>query len=211
MLRRLKILTITLVTLGLSGACFGSTPGAEAARAATKALPSVLAGIPPGQEANFGFHDRGEFAGATVGDPYQVITFTLGPGRVLNLVRQRDWRVPVRVHGQARALLTVVEGESGWEAVDFGAAGLARELQHQEEALTGKPTFRHRFILRLYQHWADFLVLSHFELPADDDLAIPLFQAESAVGLAGKTGRHSVAEIGRQVWQRLATTQPEEE
>jgi len=200
-----------LAVLCLTAGLLGSAAADEAVAAAQAALPAVLARIPSGQEIAFGFHGRDEFTRASAGDPYRVMTFTLGHDGGLNLVLQRDWRVPVYVNGQACALLTMVQGERGWEAVDFGAAGLARELQHREEALSGDFPSRNRFLLRLYQHWADFLVLSDLALPADDDPAVPLFRAAAAIGFTDKAGLYPLVEVGRQVLRRTAQTGPGEE
>lgn len=94
-------------------------------------LGAFLARIPPGQETTYGFNARSEFAEATPGEPYQMYTVASGGSRSSvdqSLQPMNEWRVPVSVRGEYRALLTVIRDRDRWRAVDFGAALLAREL-----------------------------------------------------------------------------------
>jgi hypothetical protein len=130
---------------------------------ASSALQTFLNKIPPGQEGKYGFRDRGEFLRATTATPVRL--FTLHPDSIKNgitpgknyLIPQEEWRVPVLVDGEYRALITVARTGGILKAVELGAAELAHELGVFEKNHPSQP----KSILRLYQLQCDFLVLTH--------------------------------------------------
>jgi hypothetical protein len=125
-------------------------------------LQSYLEKIPTGLEERYGFHNRQEFSRAIPGDPLRIYSIhpdsirgEINPGKEY-LVAQEEWKVPVLIDGDARALLTVAKVDGKLKVVELGATGLAREL-----GVVGKehPTDQ-KIILRLYQLQCDFLVLT---------------------------------------------------
>lgn len=125
-------------------------------------LQSYLQKIPAGLEERYGFHNRQEFSRAIPGEPVRIYSVHpdslrrgIGAGKEY-LIAQDQWKVPVLVNGEARALLTVAMVEGKPKVVELGAVGLAQELgavelQHPSEQ---------KAILRLYQLQCDFLILT---------------------------------------------------
>ncbi|HEY3447017.1 MAG TPA: hypothetical protein VGK67_11665 [Myxococcales bacterium] len=150
-----------------AGASLASDEAADAVAAANSGLRLFLDRIPEGQRAGYGFASREEIDRAQLGAPYRV--WTADPARVESgaqgesLRATREWRFPVTVDGQYRALLTVGSIHGGaLQAVDLGAAGLAQELgQHEKERRI--PAQAERVLLRLYQLRADLVA---FPAPA---------------------------------------------
>ena len=123
--------------------------------AATQQLATWLDKIPSGQEQHFGFADRDEFSTATIGTPIHTFYFAdelEAPAKEL-LVPSYEWRVPVLVNNEYRALLTVAPVEGVLNIVDLGAARLAREL--------GTQTNHKNVLLRSFKAKCDFLVADH--------------------------------------------------
>jgi len=125
-------------------------------------LQKMLNQIPPGQLENFGFNDRAEFAIATVGKPYRMLTFSMGfykgdmDWHANDFIEaQQKWRVPVIVNGQQRMLLTVDARNGACETVDMGAVGLAAELQQKSKNASANSQY---CLLRIYPLEADFFV-----------------------------------------------------
>lgn len=161
-------------------------PGVDAAivAAARRGVGPMLARIPEGRETAFGFTSRADFTRTTLGRPYRV--YTLRPTALKTAGRLSDsieplaqWRFPLLVDGRSAALLTVERMPDGWAAVDFGAAGLARELAAAENPADADSS--PRGILRLYQLKADFLIRPRsYEEPAVRDV-LPLTSARMAL------------------------------
>ncbi len=104
-------------------------------RFAKSELPRILEHIPMDREERYGFNNRDEFKRAGLGIPYQE--FSLEDERPTG-----DWRVPVTVDGENRALLRLKEVNGQWTFSGFGAARLARELGFFENNITkSKPTW----------------------------------------------------------------------
>lgn len=142
-------------------------------------LQSWLQKIPPGQENIYGFQNRDEFTVCELGDPYAVYTLNSDFFRdktSINYLKQTsEWRVPVVVSNQDRALLTVIQENGTFEIVDLGATILARELQGIRNSQ--KPGKESPKILRIFQLQSDFLLLDDPALPADEIRVIPLHSA----------------------------------
>jgi hypothetical protein len=135
--------------------------------------------IPPGQENLYGFNNRNEFSLSELGNPYAVYTLSsdffnhIESGNFLE--HTGEWRVPVVVNNQDRALLTVIRENGNWKIVDFGASLLARELQKINQAQkSGNDDLK---ILRVFQLQSDFLLLDDAALPAYEIHVIPLHSA----------------------------------
>lgn len=125
-----------------------------------------LAKIPVGSEALYGFTDRSELDRVGLGTPIAVLTVV--PDSISDntqidkdyLVPINEWRVPVTVSGRMRALLTVSKVLGNWKAVDFGAIGLAIELDRFMTDRAAEASGRRLELLRLYQLRCDFAVLA---------------------------------------------------
>lgn len=145
----------------------------------SKNLQSWLQKIPPGQENLYGFNNRDEFSFSELGNPYAVYTLS---SDFFNQIESEnfleptgEWRVPVVVNNQYRALLTVIRENGNWKIVDLGASLLARELQKINQAQkSGNDDLK---ILRVFQLQSDFLLLDDAALPASEIHVIPLHSA----------------------------------
>ena len=152
--------------------------------AAQGRLPEFLNRIPVGQETAYGFRSRSEFVEATMGEPYQMFTLDfreIQSGRDYALKALNEWRVPVRVRGEYRALLTVTRNADRWGAVDFGAALLARELADCEQRNDHSPRALHRGILRLFDSSCDLLLMYDRSVLLDDATVFPLESTRRAL------------------------------
>lgn len=128
---------------------------------AKKELVDMVKLIPFGREKNYGFTGKDEFKLATLGEPMLVYTFAdsffnnSSFNEKESLVSTRQWRFPVIVDGDFRALLTVANCDGKWKAVDFGATVLAQELGSFE---TDEGKSQNKMLLRCYQKKCDFIV-----------------------------------------------------
>ena len=162
-------------------------------KAANAELSDYLNKIPVGQENMFGFTNRGEFSQAEIGDPYEV--FTLSPEffDTKNIIRNKtyivsteNWRVPIIVNNQHRALLTVSKVNNQWSVVKLGAKGLAEELDMFNK---NHPSIHESKILRVFQLKGDFIVTS-------ENIVYPLTSARNGLLIdnSGNKG-YSIYEI----------------
>jgi hypothetical protein len=129
---------------------------------AASGLQAWLGNIPGGSESNYGFNSRTEFADATLGEPYEVFTLT-GDFFREDIKQEKnylkatgEWRIPVLVNQENRALITVVEKNDKWTIVSLGA----RELAHELQGFDSFPVFKNAKNLRLFrvfQLQSDFL------------------------------------------------------
>lgn len=158
--------------------------------AAEEGYAAYLEKIPTDRESLYGFNNREEFAKVKFGKPYQVM--------ILNedffndtelkdkdyLIPSGDWRVPVMIDKEYRALLTVSDVDGNWEVVGFGATSLAKELDAFEKDHPSKQ--QHGKILRVYQSVSDYMLL-----PSDDEPllldVIPLNSAKNSLAENGKS------------------------
>ena len=143
--------------------------------AAKAELLDYLNKIPEGQETMFGFNDRAEFLAAEIGNPYEMITlkkdFLKDEKLVSNkdyLISTNNWRVPIVVANEARALLTVSKIDNQWKVVKIGAKGLANELQifNRNNIFSGELK-----MFRVFQLQSDFLL-------TEENIVYPLTSAK---------------------------------
>ncbi len=159
--------------------------------AARDGVTQFLSKIPVGSEASFGFNSRAEFDNVGLGTPIAVVTVV---PESINTVRTdqelfvsvNEWRVPVLVGGEMRALLTVAKVGGAWKAVDFGASGLAVELGQFMKDKATEMSGRTLELLRLYQLHSDFLVLADPTLPAVAENIYPLKSASMMLARNGQ-------------------------
>jgi hypothetical protein len=149
-------------------------------QAVMNSLPEWLEKIPAGSETNYGFQSRDEFSRAGLGDPIEV--FDLGDefytqkDQAPRMVPTGEWRIPVTVDQKIRAMVTVVEQNSTWEIVDFGATGLAEGLSNYANKLP-VDQFRRIKILTLYQPLTKFLFYDDPASGPDQIVLLPLLAA----------------------------------
>lgn len=143
--------------------------------AAKAELLDYLNKIPEGQETMFGFNDRAEFLAAEIGNPYEMITLKKDFLKDEKLVSDKDylistnnWRVPIVVANEARALLTVSKIDNQWKVVKIGAKGLANELQifNRNNIFSGELK-----MFRVFQLQSDFLL-------TEENIVYPLTSAK---------------------------------
>jgi len=151
-------------------------------KVANEELISFLQKIPVGQENMFGFTNRGEFSQAEIGDPYEVFTLSLEFFDTKNIIRNKtyivsteNWRVPIIVNNQHRALLTVSKVNNQWSVVKLGAKGLAEELDIFNK---NHPSINESNILRVFQLKSDFILTS-------EKIVYPLTSAKQLLSIKG--------------------------
>lgn len=159
----------------------------QAVHAAGRAqLQPLLRRIPAGLLGGHGFADPAELTRAKAGPLYRMVA--LDPGRLAAgspapFVPQEVWRLAVLVAGEHRALATLTRVAGRLQAVEIGAAGLARELGALDEAGEGGA------ILRVHALRCDFFVGA----PTGEQRtwrALPLRSAQRAMGLGGEALAH---------------------
>ena len=128
--------------------------------------------IPVGQEKNFGFTTREEFADSKLGVPL-LVTKIKSDGE---LSMQNEWRVPVVVNNEYRVLLTVIKNANGeFEIVDLGGSSLAKEFN--TITINGK---RPNILLRSYDFKIDFLSVNELiNAPGLQNCIVPLQSAKN--------------------------------
>ena len=132
--------------------------------AANTQLGDYLNKIPIGKEKLFGFDNRGDFSQAEIGIPYEVVTLSSDffdnekVKRDKNyIISTGNWRVPIIVDHEYKALLTVSKENNKWSVVKIGAKGLANELERFEQ---NHPSINTLNILRVFQLKGDFILTS---------------------------------------------------
>ena len=162
-------------------------------KVANEELNNYLQKIPVGQEKMFGFTNRGEFSQAEIGTPYEV--FTLSPeffdtkniiSNKTYIVSAENWRVPIIVNNQHRALLTVSMVNNQWSVVKLGAKGLAEELDVFNK---NHPSINESKILRVFQLKGDFIFTS-------ENIVYPLTSARNGLLIDNSENKgYSIYEI----------------
>jgi hypothetical protein len=122
------------------------------AQIAIKELPGTLGMIPVGKEQLYGFKDRDEFQEAKIDEPFDFFSIQNN-----NLTKSSTVMVPVTVDNEYRALVSIDSVRGSQHIVDFGAEGLAKEIQQLKNE---NPNYTFEGLLRIYSISADFLILS---------------------------------------------------
>jgi len=175
-----KIFFLIIFLISISSICAQNDRIEIISDVAKRELSTYLNKIPFGQENMFGFYNRGEFFQADIGTPYEMFTlsneFLTNKNTINNkdnIVSTNNWRVPIVVNNQYRALLTVSMVNSEWSVVKIGAKGLAEELDvfNKRHPIAGEQK-----ILRIFQLKSDFILTSN-------DLAYPLASAKNLISI----------------------------
>lgn len=114
-------------------------------------LKKILSKVPAGTESDYGFDSRTEMDSATLGDEFTAMRWN-GSG----LDTSRNHQFPLESNGEFRAFVTYAESADSLLAVDFGATGLAREVQ---SILKKFPQAQFGGLVRVYEIKGDFLCL----------------------------------------------------
>lgn len=126
-------------------------------------LQLFLKQIPPGSENLYGFDDRSQFSIAEIGMPYEL--YTIYPSKlenpekntINNLESLNEWLAPVKINNKCIIFLTVIKTLYGYETVNLGWSGLAKELEQYKNIINYAEK---RIILRQYQLKSDFLIIT---------------------------------------------------
>jgi hypothetical protein len=157
--------------------------------AARAGLADLLRAVPAGQEQRFGFSSREGFADATLARPYEMVTLgrtpggERGAGHPWRLRALGPWRVPVVSGGRFRALITVGRIDHRLEAVELGAAGLARELEAVEQRVGESRGPLRRALLRIFELRSDLALVAAGDDALESGTLYPLASARSFLGL----------------------------
>ena len=177
---------------------------AQVKKAAQEQLQTALAGIPAGQETNFGFSSREEFISGTIGEVYRTISLTkefYGDENLNNgnyIYFQNEWRVPVVVNGGNRVLLTVAGHDTALNVVDIGGALLAKEIQLKSIGQSSKD----KFIFRIYPLTMDFIVFVEHGKSLEEGTYYPMNSAVMAIpALDGSS--MTQAEVFQQIKKKI--------
>lgn len=108
----------------------------------------------------FDVADVGDVARAQVGYGFRVYdtdpAMLLAGASVGDAARATDtWRFGVTLDGRPIGLMTLVQDAGGWQAVSFGGAGLAKEIDAVVDARGGEPL---RYV-RVKQATSDFIAV----------------------------------------------------
>ncbi len=143
----------------------GFGQGSIISKVANEGLKDYLEKIPLGQEEMFGFNNRHDFSKAEIGIPYEVFTLNADFFNDENIRRDKNyiistgnWRVPIIVDNEYRALLTISNFNKTYGIVKIGAKGLAEELGLFKQNYTSINTPN---ILRVFQLKGDFILTSN--------------------------------------------------
>jgi|TARA_B110000238_G_scaffold51561_1_gene56149 hypothetical protein len=164
-MKKTKQIFLLILVIAVSVTVTAQTHSLELiSNVAAKELTNYLNKIPIGQEKMFGFNNRGEFSEASIGEPYEMLTLNNDFFNDKFIVRDKDyimstgnWRIPIMVNKQNRALLTISKVNNEWHVVKIGAKGLAEEL---EKFNTNHPLIIKSYILRVFQLKSDFVLTS---------------------------------------------------
>lgn len=171
-------------------------------------LGAFLDKIPQGFESRYGFNNRKEFSRAEVGVPVRVYRAdTDNPSD--HPLPENEWRVPVLVDGEHRALLTVTAENGVLSVVDLGAAVLAREFGDYHRKYPGKS----RALLRLHALKCDMMIIGRPGAAVDDGDYYPLHSARAwfaADGSRPRSRKTTFTEI-RTLYRQLPATRPPQE
>ena len=175
-MRASLLISLTLLLTGCAREPGGSTRTQDHALS-TPGLARLLAAIPAGQGPSYGLPTDMRLDKATLGRRYRMLTPRLpGRGTWEEMVAPLDvWRAPLILEGEHLALVTLAVQQGRLQAVELGAAALARELKALEPSLPPGEVG----ILRVYGLAGDFLITGH----GARRRGIPLASARAALEL----------------------------
>jgi len=149
--------------------------------AAQKQLLETLEKIPQGQEKLYGFNNRDEFKNATLGELFRI--YSINPDAnedYFSAVSHNEYRVPVIVNKEYRALITVAIVDFEWHIVDFGGTELAKQMGECPNLFLPSPEIEGVF-LRVYGLNCDFIAGRKIEHSIDSCQFYPLHAAQKII------------------------------
>ena len=153
--------------------------------AAKKELLQTLKKIPIGDEHVYGFNNREEFNNASLGQLLKVYYInSKGSVKGLQILTNNEYRLPVIVGTEFRALLTVSLIDGNWHIVDFGAVGLAKDIENYLNLVHPNKDYAGVF-LRIYGINSDFIASKKEDQLVDSCNFYPLQSAKIYLDAAG--------------------------
>jgi hypothetical protein len=142
-----RIICIAAMLSLFAAASFGQVPEKEKVLSTAKAeVDNFIRLLPANNLADYGFSDAAELKQFTFADPIPVYTLEDS-----TIVFTYTWRVPLVINKEWRSLLTVINENGTFKAVDFGACELAK-------AYAATKTQKTIGMLRVYEIKQDFLM-----------------------------------------------------
>lgn len=144
--------------------------------------------VPWDDLAGYGFRSLDELAAVELGAPVEIHAFaherfvdsTAGDEALVTFTGH--WRVPLLVQGEFRAFVTVTEQDGRLTAVEFGAAGLAGELEKYRRGLASDQQL---VLVRYYLQSADFVGIKRMHEPMASGIFYPLRSGRNSLRQAG--------------------------
>jgi len=163
--------------------------------------------IPRDDPAGYGFRSVDELAAVELGAPVEIHAFAYerfadsSAGDEALVAFTGHWRVPLLVGGEARAFVTVTEQGGRLTAVEFGAAGLAGEL---EKYRLGLASDQQLVLVRYYPQSADFVGIKRIHESVTSGIFYPLRSGRTCLRQAGALrqvgfGFHELVQSVRQL------------
>ena len=138
-------------------------------------LPLILEKIPVNYVLQYGFSNRDEFSKAVAGKPFNYFSYN---GSVLE--KSSTVIIPVVVGNEFRALASLDYIKDTLHIVDFGANGLAREIQSVQ---SDNSSLSFVGLLRIYSISIDFAIMAQDQ----EYLFFPLSSAKAYLQSKGIT------------------------
>jgi len=115
-------------------------------KVANSQVINLIKDIPDDVLPDYGFRNRQEFGAIRFDEPIPVYTL-----KDSTVVFTETWRVPLCIGKEVRSLLTVIRVNGNYQAVDFGATGLAKTFMANKTPETIG-------LLRVYELRTDFIM-----------------------------------------------------
>jgi len=187
--RMVALCVLALLCLLVVPCLRAETPPEAVVVAAEKGLARYLNAIPENQLEDFGFTNKEEFAGTTIGSPFrvyiipatQILSFKDGDDLCSLIMPTSLWLCPVICSGRARVLLNVDLMGGEWRAVGLSASYLASEMEGVAGYLAKFEGYERKYV-RVYQAGSEFVLMSRDK----ECRLIPLRSAALVLGLARK-------------------------
>jgi hypothetical protein len=146
-------------------------------------LLGILQNIPTGEEEYYGFQNRNELQQAALGIPYQE--YDLEKSQPTG-----QWRVPVTVNGENRALLRLKKTAEGWAFAGLGGAELARNLgDHENNMVSQGKSPRTGRIVRDFTMRCDYVQFDQQQNARLSGTVYPLWSASRFISAFEEDGR----------------------
>ncbi|OIP00895.1 MAG: hypothetical protein AUJ97_07485 [Bacteroidetes bacterium CG2_30_32_10] len=145
------IMVITVNTIAFSqqnksDVLFQNSETDSILRTAKNQIHLLIDNIPEANLNDYGFNNKAEFEKISFAPLIKIYTL-----KDTSIIFTNTWRVPVVVDNEYRSLLTIINEDGVYKAVDYGASILAK-------AFLAKKTNQTIGLLRVYELKSDFLM-----------------------------------------------------